>query len=340
MTVLVALLGIIFLITGATGGTIGKASAKIDAFAAGRATFDLVTQRLSQSTLNTYYDYFDSAGRPAGGSYYNPTLPATPPPFTPDHYGRQSNLQFLVKQNAQNAGYGQAAYFVSPQAYSNNADQIATQGLLNACAFYVQYGTDASFSPGYKDKSDTTGIITPTPRFRYRLMQGIEPTESLQVFASVAAGNTNWINNLTYVAGSTSMNKYVAPLADNVIALVVWPRLSEDEDPAGTTLSTDYTYNSQPTTLSAKQAKTDNQLPPNLNVTMVTISEVSARRLDTKSATPPTIVENALQGRFVAVSNYQTDLNAVTAALIASKIDYRVFNTSVPVRESRWSNAQ
>ena len=73
MVVLLVLVGMVFSITVTTGRTVGRVSASIDAFTAGRATFDQVTQRLSQATLNTYYDYFNSAGQTIrtapGGSF-------------------------------------------------------------------------------------------------------------------------------------------------------------------------------------------------------------------------------------------------------------------------------
>ena len=73
---------------------------------------------------------------------------------------------------------------------------------------------------------------------------------------------------------------------------------------------------------------------------MVTISETAAKRLDTNSATPPTLIETALGGKFTDASKYQADLNDLSARLISANIDYRIFTTSVPMRESKWSSIQ
>jgi uncharacterized protein (TIGR02599 family) len=134
----------------------------------------------------------------------------------------------------------------------------------------------------------------------------------------------------------------VAPLAENVIALIVWPRLSDVDDPTGTKLSSDYQYDSQKNALTTPQPLTANQLPPTLQVTLIVISEASAVRLDTGSATPPTVIENALkngtQSRFTDPTQYNTDLNAVSSALAASHISFDILSTSIPMKESKWSD--
>lgn len=328
MAVLIMLLALVVSVMNSVSNLIRRSTASIDALASARSGFDLLNRTAAQATLNTYWDYDD--------------------PLAPSMYLRASDLQFLTQQNTQNAGYGQEMYFVAPETYSARSDLQSSSGLMNGCSFFVQYGGNTQFRP-----SLLTG-----QRYRYRLMFGFQPTESLSVFnrptqnsGETAAAyrarlqtywNTkSWISTLSN--GGASINSSVAPIADNVIALIVWPRRSSTEDSTGTALSTDYQYDSQKnafTLSSGRQTTTAAQLPPVLQITMVAISEAAAQRLDTGSATPPAVIETALQNKFTDVTKYQTDLDDLTTQLANNHIEFKIFTTSVPLRESKWSRAQ
>ena len=87
-----------------------------------------------------------------------------------------------------------------------------------------------------------------------------------------------------------------------------------------------------------------NQLPPIVQVTMVVISEASAQRVDTLSLTPPPDIEAALSGSggapFTAsnLAQYTADLKTLSTALASRHITFQVFTTSIPLKESKWSN--
>ncbi len=339
MSVLVLLLAIIAAATQGTALAVHKASGKLSTYAAARSAFDTINAKLAQATLNTYMDYYATN---ASGVGYLQTNTAT---FVPTIYGRASNLQFLVKQNANPAvgfnaagtasgtGYGQEIYFQCPDAYSTDSAYQSEQGLLNACGYYVQYCSDSGFRPS---------IIT-SSRWRYRLMQAIEPTESLQVLADAVSDNTAWTGNIANTGPGATLAADAIPLADNVISMVIWPMLPSALDATGTSLAPNYIYDSQLSPAPALnggvvvQPLTAHQLPPIIQVTMVVIDEASAARIDTKSSTPPTVIENALQGKFVSASKYAADLASVENSLSASHIGFEVLNTSVVMRESKWS---
>ena len=352
MAVLVILLALLLAITSTVSKTVLYTSSKIDAFASGRAGFDLMSQKLSQATLNTYWDYDN--------------------PVSPQKYYRQSDMQFLVRQNTQAAGYGQEVYFATPCTYSANSSLRSTDGLLNACSFYIEYIGDNTFRPGVFPTSNG-----PATHYRYRLVQGLEPTENFSMYANWpttsaswtasqwttywtvnssgnwpfnwTSGNPNfWINTVKNVgiAGSGSaskLNNSVTPLADNVIALVVWPRLNLIDDATGNKLTSNYAYDSQAGAITSggvEQPLTGNQLPPTVQVTMILISAASAAQLDTGTGTPPTAIETALNGKFVKsdVTDYAADIAAVSNSLAASKISFQVLNTTVTMKESKWSD--
>jgi uncharacterized protein (TIGR02599 family) len=335
MTVLIILLSIIAAVTQGTALAVHRTSGKLSTYAAARSAFDTMNEKLAQATLDTYLDYYDANGK----------LQITGTTFVPAMYGRVSNLQFIVKQNsnpvaafnavgsASSPSYGQEVYFQCPAAYSNTSAYQSTQGLLNACGYYVQYCNDTSFRPSMVGGS----------RWRYRLIQAIEPTETLQVCQYAIADTTTWTANIANTGPAATPAPNAIPLADNVVAMVIWPRLPTGQDPVGTNLAPSYIYDSQANSAPVLtkgvgvQPATVDQLPPLLQVTMVVIDEASAARIDTKSSTPPPAIENALQGKFINANNYGSDLASVESSLSGSHVGFEVLNTSVVSRESKWS---
>jgi uncharacterized protein (TIGR02599 family) len=337
MAVLMLLLAIMAAVTQSTAQAVHQASGKLTTYASARAAFDIMNEKLAQATLNTYLDYYATN---ASGVGYLQTNVAT---FTPAIYGRVSNLQFITRENSNpqtpfntigNANYpcyGQDIYFQCPIAYSTSSSYLSTQGLLNACGYYVQYCNNTSFRP-----SMVTGS-----KWRYRLIQAIEPTESFQVYTYAISDSTTWTANIANTGPAAVPATDAIPLADNIIALVIWPQLPSAQESL-TPLVTNYIYDSQlnaaPNVKSTPaQPVTAHQLPPILQVTMVVIDEASAARIDTNSSTPPAVIENALKGKFVATSNYAADLASVENSLSLNKIAYEVLNTAVVMRESKWS---
>jgi uncharacterized protein (TIGR02599 family) len=313
-TISIVLVAIISQITSSVIKTTASTSSKIDAFAAARLGFNLLNQRLSKATLNTFWAYDDSL---------NPTV-----------YLRQSDLQFTIRPNQQNSGYGQEVYLVAPETYSGSSSLRSVSGLLNACSFFVQYGDNQTFRA-----STETGS-----RFRYRLMQGFQPTESRAVFNNFyTTGSQGWITDIVNNGGNpVTSGSWVSPLADNVIALLFWPRVSKADDSTGTRLtgsSNAYAYDSRSNATATTQPITANQLPPVVQITMVMISEASAQRLDTHSSTPPAAVEAALNGKFTDVTKYDADLVKMESILVQNHIAYQVFTTAVPLKESKWSDS-
>ena len=138
----------------------------------------------------------------------------------------------------------------------------------------------------------------------------------------------------------------IRSVAENVIALVVWPRRSEQDDPLGTTLTDDYTYDSRTTAAwgggsPPRQPVQAHQLPPTVLLAMVVIDEESARRLE-DAGDQRTEIEAALAGLFQntpgSVEKYTADLKELESRLQGKRIGYRVFFTTVSLRESKWSS--
>jgi uncharacterized protein (TIGR02599 family) len=235
IAVLLLLLSILAASTEGVALAFHAASGKLSTYAAARAGFNTLNQTLSQATLNTYLDYYDAGG--------NLRTQATVGSFVPSTYGRVSNMQFLVNLNGGSAsptGSGQELYFECPAAYSTDTAYHSTQGLLNACGYYVQYGSDATFGPS----------LISSPRWRYRLMQALEPTENLQVYAVNSASSdqsATWTANIANTGAGSTPAQYALPMAENIIAMIIWPRLPVAQDATGVTLAPAYSYDSQET---------------------------------------------------------------------------------------------
>jgi len=308
--VLILLLVMLLSVTSQTMSTLKTATDQIDAFQTARTAFDSISQRISQAKMNTYWDYYDSGNARR--------TPQTSSSFQPARYGRASDLQFLIQNNTNsetNSGYGQSVFFAAPEAISADSSVDQTQGLLNAIGYFVQYGNDDAYRPSIISKQ----------RYRYRLMQAIQPTENLMVF-----------NDATN-AWTTGVRTSAWPLAENVIALIVWPRLNLIEDPSGQKVSSNYEYDSR--TLASSDVSFPiqyAQAPPVVQLTMVAIDESSAIRLDSGAA-EPAVIGAALAGKFTHVTDYQSDLDSLQKVLSKAHVNFRILNTFITLRESKWS---
>src|SRR5437870_731932 len=90
--IVVILAGILISATDMTAKSFARTSSKIEQFSEARRGFEVMTRRLAEATLNTYYDYYDSANQPRpifNGDPSNANYSASRN-FVPVNYGRQS----------------------------------------------------------------------------------------------------------------------------------------------------------------------------------------------------------------------------------------------------------
>lgn len=298
MAVLATMLVIIFSVITQAASVWKRSSNKMEAFKSARAGFNLLTKNLSQATLNPYLDYDNAT---------NPT-----------RYLRKSELKFYVGPSGSGsvpgmAGSGQGLFFQAPVGYTvDSTNYGGLDSLLNMCGYYVAFTTNSGIPPHVASSSNP---------YRYRLMELLAPYESNTIYT--ASGNA-WFST----PGFRSV-----PVADNVIALIIRP-----QDPASSPadLAVNFTYDSTLNASSSPQPVTANQLPPVIQVTVVAIDEVSANRLD-KGSIPPSVISDALAGKFTTASNYDTDIAQLESTLVSAGIDCRIFSSAVPLRESKWT---
>ena len=355
-TAIIALLMLILVsITGQTSATWRYTRAKVEQFRESRAAFETITSKISQATLNTYWDYgYDSS---------NPPLPT--------RYERRSELRFISGQandllgvGASGARVSHAVFFHAPLGFVDGANPQyhGLEGLLNVWGYYVELNSDVNFRPPFlKD-----AMPPPPERFRFRLMEFMQPSEKLGTYgytSGVSGGKptaTSYLGKEWFKSAVNASPNLSRPVAENIIALIITPRLSkrdEQEVKAGASeidsspLAPKYTYDSA-LTKNAGQSGSDprvnpkNQLPPVLQITMVAIDETSAARLNLKDSTASTADIFNLSTKFTDTSKYTGDLvvspgdSSLENTLISKRVSYRVFSTNVPIRAAKWSREQ
>ncbi len=296
VAVIVALLIIMVSMTDQAASTWRRTTGKIEEFREARDAFETLTTRISQATLNTYWDYNST------------TLPTA--------YERRSELRFISGPVSGYLGDGPNgtrvthcvffhALFGSVDgtqgAIGANSAYHGLEGLLNVWGYFVELNSDDAFRPGFLN----TAPNALPPKYRFRLMEfrqsseqlatynhtsGLDPNSSVKA-AAIGYQGTDW-----YKAAANGSSAPCRVVAENIVSLIIVPRLSKADEqalPAGlgssnpdySPLAPNYAYDSsltmnpgQPGPSALTNPKC--QLPPVLQVTLVAIDEVSAARLN------------------------------------------------------------
>ena len=305
-------------------------SNKIQAFQGARIAFDTMYRTLGESTLNTYYTYYNSA--------YSPLTTANASTFVPAVYGRCSELHFISGKalvSQPRTQVTQSVFFQTPVSYTTTPGSYGNMtSLLNAVGFYIDFNSDQTAWPSFFTSLSTQAA----PRYRYRLMEFLQPTEQLTVYSSTSG--TAWF---TAPLQATSPPVYV--LAENIIACVVCPHLPGEMDPSSTTQGTtlipqnNYEYDSRvastPWTTGAQPVQM-HQLPPLVRLVLIAVDETSMIQIMGNSKSQPNLGFN-YSTVFQNPANLTTDIATVSAALTAKHVNFRVFQTDVPIRGANWS---
>jgi len=309
---------VIFGLTQQAGNAWRSTSSKIEAFQGARAAFEMITDALSQATLNTYYDYQDASG--------NRRSTQNAASFVPDTYTRYSDLHFLSGQNLVPSQVSNAVFFQTPGGYSASSSFKGLDTLLNVCGFYVRYDKDSA-KPAFFSSIPNA----PADRYRYRLYEFLQPSEQFKVFDTYSSDKAEGSSMAWFKDPLSSGAVAPSQIAENIVALVVLPKISDqDKVNAGGAFFSAYEYDSRDTT----NTSTLNQLPPLVDVVMVAIDENSARRIEDGSA-PPNF---GVGGLFKDPSKLDGDLKSLESTLVERNIRYQVFRTTVALRNSKWSS--
>lgn len=313
-----------------------RTTGKVSVFQEARAGFEAMTRKVSQATLNTYWDYTNSAGV-TRTDFLRANPGADPGSFALDQYARASELHFVTGQAASllpsgRKTTGHAVFFQAPLGYSvvPTASAVELQQLLNATGFFIELADASSDRPNFLNS------ILPSQE-RYRLMEVWQPSEELSVYS--ATGN-DW-----FAQPLRTTPEIARPIAENVIAMVVWPQRAR-QDP-GAPITTDYGYDTRAYLGGAGVGNADvsrNQLPPLLQITLVAIDENSASRLAEMPPGEKTILSAGQLFTSVSGSTpdaqetrYRADLAKLEQFLQSKQLNYRIFTSAVPIKQAKWS---
>ena len=366
MVLVILLMLTLVSMTDATGRLWAYTTGQVEQFRDAREAFETITRRLSQATLNTYWDYQYPLKTDGTG-----TADTTK---SPTNYVRQSELRFLSGNAATLIGGagaanpsmypGHAVFFQAPLGEVNDAaDYSNLNSLLNTWGFFVEYGNDSANQPDF-----FAGLNPPIPlRNRFRVMELREPSESLTLYAGPpgspqlgTSGRPGYTGHdwFTYPLLSASPTP-VRVLAENILALVILPKLAPSDEqallnngtvngPLGTNLASQYTYDSTATSPTAA-INPKNQLPPILQVTMIAVDEPSFKRLQpgaTRPSPDPFFTGAGGTPLFTDATKYANDLQSLQNTLAGQnpaypvKLNYRVFTTNVGLKSAKWSRDQ
>lgn len=236
--IMVILMGIIFQLTASLADIWRSTSGKISAFQGARNGFEAMSRSLEQSTLMTYLDYVDNANPP------QPRPGQFNANWAPNSYARASELHFvsgpateLLPSSYSSASQSHAVFFQAPLGVASNSNWQRLNQLLNSVGFYVEYADEKPAWPQF-----IRDIMGSQERYRFRLMQWIEPSENLSVYfytKPATTQNNSYSHSLRWFqdvipnpgAAPSGAQTRARVIADNVIAIFIRPRLSTiDED--------------------------------------------------------------------------------------------------------------
>ena len=198
------------------------------------------------------------------------------------------------------------------------------ESMVNTWGYFIEFGSDSVLRP---DPVNTAGV---PQKYRFRLYEMMEPSESLSLYnyTGNSTASKTYTGKTWFTDALNKPNRSSRVLAENIVALIFRPL-----DPSNASLTTNYTYDTAGDGAIATQTATEHQLPPYIEVTMVAIDEVSARRLENGSAPP----DLGLTGLFQSTSSYDTNLETLRTSLADKKINYRIFTANVSIQGAKWS---
>jgi uncharacterized protein (TIGR02599 family) len=159
------------------------------------------------------------------------------------------------------------------------------------------------------------------------------------------AGLYNWFRTPVVAGGTDYRPSWV--IGENILCVLLSPQAngirniySGTNKVWGTDIAPEYLYDSryyqyQPTNALAKTTR--HQLPPEMQMTVIAMDEASWQRFAPSEVdTVAGELMTAVKTRFRKVADFEKDLREVEDALVARRIDYRVFTTTLALRSAKW----
>jgi uncharacterized protein (TIGR02599 family) len=337
-------------------------------FKEARQAFEDITRRVGQATLNAYMSYrYDTAT--VQGVQLRVGREIIPQSELHFVCGPVANLG-INQKNSRQVGqrYTHAVFFQAPFGFCIDPDSQRQTTLrfgrfnnsMNAWGYYIEFNTDELDRP----RLLTDLPNAPSPRPRYRLMEFRQPTEYFQAYKlnlrdmankssrpqlyrwfteGLYSVNSEW-NTQVQPTGTQGFFRTTRVVADNIIAMILRPRAANQiEGVAGASappIAPDFHYDTRRFQWEGgvRGQQSRHILPPILDITFVAVDENSfvqfAAQEKIRSAEDDPVLVN--ESYFRESQQFNKDLQNLEQDLQRRKLDYRVFTTSVRLRESRW----
>ncbi len=368
VAVLSLLLVIVFQMLEQMQKTWNRTRQTVSEFKDARNGFEEMGRRIGQATLNAYFGY-DYVTKPVNGittRYGREIIRQSELHFVS---GPASVLFTGSASKALGSRPGHAVFFQAPFGFCferDKEDKTRLQyeqlnNLLNAWGYYVEFNTDELDRPRFLNALKNA----PAPRPRYRLMEFRQPTEYLQVYKlglrdlsgpkqaatyrwfteGLFSINSEWNVQKEPTKGETFF-RTTRPIAENIVAMIIQPR---EATGASTTkkpedLSPTYLYDTRRWQWSSPKAteasRSRHQLPPILDISFIAVDEASFAQYASRTniidvSGDPKLISDEL---FVSAVKRTKDFEEIEKKLISLKLDYRIFSSTIRLRESKWTD--
>lgn len=370
ITILVILMLVVTQVIGIVQRNWVRSNARVSQFREARVAFDTLTRNLSQATLNTYWesasDPFrtDSAGQQVTRARAN--LRQSELQFV---CGPTTKL--LTSASGSKENYpGHAVFFQAPLGVTRlvaaTGAQANTENMVNLLCgrgYFVEWGDDQPYRPPFLNQ--LTSVPT---RFRLRLMEYSPTAEMNRIYADgyrlidpsdrTKIQNTRkWFQEAltTTVQNDEEVDSraFTRPIAENILTLIISPRLETTVAASSGSLepysiAREYEFDSALVTSPGSSAGsspqgTQHQMPPLLKVTMVALDQRGGESLSSNTTLRQKVLSEA-SGLFTKAADYDSDLEGTSEEpgklkklLLENKLDYRVFTTTIALKQARWS---
>lgn len=312
--VFLLILGLTLVITTHLTRLTSENTSSLSAFQEARTAFETMNRMISQSVLNTYWDYDD--------------------PSDPKAYLRASELHFILGPAADITNFpdtaGSAIFFQAPLGITANPSLKSLPDLLNSAGFYIRFSASDDLPDFLAHQKANT--------FAWRLWMLLEPTEDLTVY-SLYDGNPQKRSDLSWFQQRLQETAKNHVLANNAILLIIRAGYMDTEGK----WEERYVYNSRgmlEATDSYPQKPETHQLPPILYLTLVVIDQPTADKL--RILHNDQIYNLIPPDKFSDASQYHNDLEDLQTHLDSRPlegipINYRIFETTINPAASKWS---
>ena len=369
VAVLSLLLVIVFQMLEQMQKTWNRTRQTVSEFKDARNGFEEMGRRIGQATMNAYWGYDYQVATLAGikTRYGREIIRQSELHFV---CGPAKVLFAGGSSKALGSRPGHAVFFQAPFGFCFERDKEEKtrlqyeklNNLLNAWGYYVEFNTDELDRPRFLNALKNA----PAPRPRYRLMEFRQPTEYLQVYKlglrdlvspkqaaiykwfseGLFSVNSEWNVQKEPTKGETFF-RTTRPIAENIVAMIIQPREATGDSTTKKPedLSPAYLYDTRRWQWSSPKAteaaKTRHQLPPIMDVSFIAMDEASFAQYASRTniidvSGDPKLVSDEL---FVSGVKLTKDFEEIEKKLLALKLDYRIFSSTIRLRESKWTDS-